>query len=275
MSSDSIAVPAALAPVETRALRRVFLTGRWQLLAMLNWEAEPSLLEPLVPRGCELDFHQGKTFLSLVGFVFLDTRLWGVAVPGCRRFEEVDLRFYVRRLVAGEVRRGVSSIKVIVPRWAIALFARLLYDEPYVALPMQHEFAGPAGEIYAEGKLRGVEEQPTRQRRGHVAYRWQYGGRWNEIKLHYAGEPAPLVAGSHEEFIAEHDHGYCAKRGGAIEYRVEHQPWKIWPATECRIDWEAAANFGPRLGPVLSQPPTSAFLADGSPVAVLWPERIG
>jgi uncharacterized protein YqjF (DUF2071 family) len=276
MSSDSIAVPAELAPVKTRALRRVFLTGRWQLLAMLNWEVGPSLLEPLVPRGCELDFHQGKTFISLVGFVFLDTRVWGLAVPGFRRFEEVNLRFYVRRAVNGEVRRGVCFVKEIVPRWAIALFARLFYNEPYIALPMQHQLAGPVCGIYAEGQLRGAEEQPPRERRGHVAYGWQFQNRWNQIKLHYAGEPAPLAAGSHEEFIAEHYHGYCRQRdGGTIEYQVEHKPWKIWPATECQIDIDAAATYGPHFASILSRPPTSAFLADGSPVAVLWPQRIG
>jgi uncharacterized protein YqjF (DUF2071 family) len=276
MSSDSIAVPGKIVPVNARALRRVFLTGRWQVLAMLNWEVEPSLLEPLVPRGCELDFHHGKTFLSLVGFVFLDTRVWGIAVPGYRRFEEVNLRFYVRRLVDGEIHRGVCFVREIVPRWAIALVARLFYNEPYVALPMQHQFAGPVGEIDAEGDLRGAKEQRAPERCGDVAYRWQYRSRWNEIKLHYAGEPMPLAAGSHEEFIAEHYYGYCAQRdGGAIEYQVEHKPWKVWTVTECQVDIDAEANYGPTFAPVLSLPPTTAFLADGSPVAVLWPQRIG
>jgi uncharacterized protein YqjF (DUF2071 family) len=275
MSSDSIAVPADLAPVKARALRRVFLTGRWQLLAMLNWEVEASFLEPLVPRGCELDYHQGKTFLSLVGFVFLDTRVWGIAVPGHRRFEEVNLRFYVRRGVNGEVRRGVSFIKEIVPRWAIAQVARLFYNEPYVALPMQQSLTGPAWRVYSDDKRPEMDERPLHEQWGNVAYRWQLQNRWNEVNLHYAGVPMPLAAGSHEEFITEHYYGYCVQRdGGTIEYQVEHKPWKIWDCTECTVDIDAGATFGPHFAPVLSRPPTSAFLADGSSVAVMWPQRI-
>src|SRR5205085_6664081 len=97
MSSDTIAVGHTLAPAKARTVRGVFLSARWQLLAMLNWKIEPAILEPLVPRGCELDFHDGKTFISLVGFLFLDTRVLGVPVPLHRNFEEVNLRFYVRR----------------------------------------------------------------------------------------------------------------------------------------------------------------------------------
>ena len=104
MSSGSLAVDTTLLPAKTKALRRVFLSARWQVLAMLNWEVEPALLTPVLPRGVELDFHQGKTFVSLVGFLFRDTRLLGIPIPGHCNFEEVNLRFYVRRTVGGEGR---------------------------------------------------------------------------------------------------------------------------------------------------------------------------
>ena len=76
---------------------RPFLTARWEHLAMLNFEIDPQRLAPLVPTGTELDFHEGRTFVSIVGFVFRDTRVRGWAIPRHRDFEELNLRFYVRR----------------------------------------------------------------------------------------------------------------------------------------------------------------------------------
>src|ERR1700730_14672902 len=110
---------------------RTFLTAEWRNLAMLNYEVEPSLLSPFIPSGTEIDRWDDKTFVSLVGFRFLNTRVRGIPIPFHRNFEEVNLRFYVRRTVGDEVRRGVVFIKEIVPRWAIAAVARSVYNERY------------------------------------------------------------------------------------------------------------------------------------------------
>jgi uncharacterized protein YqjF (DUF2071 family) len=99
---------------------RVFLTAEWRNLAMLNYEVDQSLLLPFVPSGTTLDQWEGKTYVSLVGFRFLKTRVLGLPVPFHTNFDEVNLRFYVRRRIAGDVRRGVVFIREIVPRWAIA-----------------------------------------------------------------------------------------------------------------------------------------------------------
>src|SRR5262245_46709643 len=264
MSSGSIAVDSTAAVGRTRALRRVFLTARWQHLAMLNWEAEPALIEPLVPRGTELDFHEGKTFLSVVGFLFRDTRVLGIPIPLHRNFEEVDLRFYVRRTAEGEVRRGVAFIKEIVPRWAIAQTARVCYNEPYVALPMRHEVSRESGDRSRESG-----------EAGRVAYLWRFGGRWNSLAVQYMGMKRPLVTGSHEQFIAGHLWCYCGQRNGrTVEYQVEHLPWNICSATAATLTCDAGRIFGDQFGEILAQPPASAFLADGSEVAVMRPERI-
>ena len=116
----------------------VFLTAEWRHLAMLNYEAEPALLAPLVPSGTELDEWRGRTYVSAVGFLFLETRVLGLSIPFHTRFEEVNLRFYVRRKAGGEWRRGVVFVKELVPRWAIAFVARTRYGERYVSLPMGH-----------------------------------------------------------------------------------------------------------------------------------------
>ena len=281
MSSGSLAVSSTLLPGKTKALRRVFLSARWQILAMLNWEVNPALLAPHVPPGVELDFHQRTTFISLVGFLFRDTRLLGLPIPGHCHFEEVNLRFYVRRIVDGEIRRGVAFLREIVPRWAIAQTARVCYNEPYIALPMRHEVTGPACEFakspcslspQAAG-IRTQESGSSHEASGKVAYRWQFERRWNSLDLDYTGPRLTLANGSHEEFIAEHYWGYCGQRsGGTVEYEVVHPRWNVWRASAANLDCpSAAALYSPQFAEVLAEPPTSAFLADGSQVAVLRP----
>ncbi len=118
---------------------RSFLTARWQSLVLLNYRCPAELLRPLVPAGTELDDWHGVPLVSLVGFRFLDTRVRGLGIPGHRSFEEVNLRFYVRREASDGVRRGVVFIRELVPRSLVAAAARFLYNEPYQALPMVHD----------------------------------------------------------------------------------------------------------------------------------------
>ena len=86
-----------------------FLTAEWRYLAMVNYEIDPALLLSRAPRGTELDFWEGKTFVSIVGFLFLNTKVLGWTIPWHRDFEEVNLRFYVRRKGPEGWRRGVAS----------------------------------------------------------------------------------------------------------------------------------------------------------------------
>jgi uncharacterized protein YqjF (DUF2071 family) len=240
---------------------RPFLTARWRYLAMLNYELPPEVLAPLVPAGTELDSWQGKTFASIVGFLFLDTRVMGIAIPGHRDFEEVNLRFYVRRQAADGWRRGVVFVKEIVPRLAIAGTARLLYGEKYVALPMRHSILGDP----ARGGL-------------HVTYGWRHRGRWNGIGAVVEGPAQEALPGSEEEFITEHYWGYSSLRGGGcVEYQVEHPRWRVWslsrPVLDC-LDRDIAALYGPRFAAPLAAGPSSAFLADGSEVVVRKGRRL-
>src|SRR5262245_9199655 len=114
-----------------------FLTAEWRYLAMINYEVDPAILHPYIPRGTELDRWQGRTFVSLVGFLFLKTRVLGLWVPFHSDFEEVNLRFYVRRRAPDGWRRGVVFIREVVPRRAIATVARVFYNENYVARRMR------------------------------------------------------------------------------------------------------------------------------------------
>jgi uncharacterized protein YqjF (DUF2071 family) len=229
---------------------RTFLTAEWRYLVMLNYEVDPELLAGLMPSGTELDFWNGRTFVSLVGFRFLKTRVLGMAFPFHCNFEEVNLRFYVRRRVREEVRRGVVFVREIVPRRAIALVARFFYGERYVALPMSHEISSTTANI-------------------DVNYCWKIAHSWNTIRVAAAGEPFLPSEGSVEQFIAEHYCGYAASQdGGCVEYEVGHPQWRIWRAVDGNFSGSMAELYGGDLDAILQRAPDSALLAEGSPVSV-------
>jgi uncharacterized protein YqjF (DUF2071 family) len=225
---------------------RKFLTAEWRDLAMLNFEVEPDVLVPRVPAGAEIDFWNGRCYVSLVGFRFLRTKVMGVSIPFHRDFDEVNLRFYVRREVDGQVRRGVVFVKEIVPRLAIAQVARWVYNESYVALPMRHEV--------------GVAS---------ARYEWRYRGKWNSLSVETRGDGTIPEEGSEAAFIAEHYWGYTTQRDGTtLEYQVEHPSWRVAKAQRAELVCDVDQLYGAEFGPSLSREPTSAFLADGSAVLV-------
>lgn len=241
--------------------RRVFLTTRWSHLAMLNYEVEPSLLQVLVPRGTQLDLFEDRAFVSMVGFLYHDTRVLGLPVPYHRHFPEVNLRFYVRRQGPEGWRRGVVFVKEIVPRRAIAWVARWIYDEPFVRLPMRHE-------IVPRKEASGVP--------GDVAYRWYHAGAWQRLAVETVGGAELPAPGSEEEFITEHYWGYTQRRDGSTsEYEVDHPSWRVWQVGRAKFACDVASLYGKQFVEPLSVEPSSAFLAEGSDVTVYRGRRLG
>jgi uncharacterized protein YqjF (DUF2071 family) len=238
------------------AAGRVFLSAEWRNLVMLNYRVEPALLERYVPRGTEIDSFQGCTYVSVVGFQFLRTKIFGVVpIPFHVNFDEVNLRFYVRRVESGEVRRGVVFVKEIVPKRAIAYLARLSYGEKYFRCPMRHDISeaqGPSAE-----------------------YRWKFRGKWCAVGAEAAGASSLPAEGSLEQFITEHYWGYSGQRGGrSVEYRVSHEPWRVWAATRSRFEGNGDDLYGAGFGDCLRRPADSAFIAEGSSVQVHTPRAL-
>ncbi len=230
-----------------------FLTAEWRDVVMLNYEVAAGLLRRYVPAGTELDLWHGKTFMSLVGFHFLNTRMFGVPIPFHRDFDEINLRFYVQRREGGEVRRGVAFVREIVPRRAVATIARLAYNEQYVTRRMSHRLEG----------------NQTAQ------YSWVGRRDRGELSISVTGEPAFPAEGSKEQFIAEHYWGYSAQRdGGCLEYRVEHPSWRVWRAQNASFTGDVEELYGRDLAAIVKNPPTSAFLAEGSRVSVFRGTRL-
>ncbi len=231
--------------------RHSVVKARWVHLVMLNYEADPKVLQPLVPPGTVLDSFQGKCFASIVGFQFRNAKLLGIPVPFHQCFEEVNLRFYVRREMPDGPRRGVVFVKEIVPKPAITRMARILYNENYVTMPMRH-----LDEI-------GISSRPT------VSYCWEMDGRQQSVSVTVEGEPYVPDDDSEETFITEHYYGYCKQRNGTtLEYRVEHPRWNVWRAISNELDCDVAGTYGDAFAPFLNGPPASAFLADGSSVQI-------
>lgn len=229
-----------------------FLTAKWQNLIMANYIVEPELLQNRVPKGTSLDFHEGKCFVSLVGFMFVDTRVLGIPIPFHINFEEVNLRFYVKRETKDEVKRGVVFVKEIVPRFAITTVARTLYGEPYETWTMSHE-----------------------QKEKELTYTWEKNNQKNRLHVEIAENLGVPAENSEGEFIIEHYWGYT-KRGEnrTDEYKVEHPKWELFKVNYAEIDVNFGKTYGQEFAFLSNQEPASILLAKGSEIAVYKGEKL-
>ena len=219
---------------------------------MANYEIKQSLLADFLPPHTELDFHEGKCFVSLVAFKFSETRVLGVQIPFHANFEEVNLRFYVRRKTDDEIRRGVVFIKEIVPRRAISLVARGFYGEPYETWKMRHE-----------------------QSKNRLAYFWSKADCRNRISLEIGRDLGVPEENSHAAFIVEHYWGYT-RRGAnrADEYKVEHPKWNLFDVKRAEIDVDFGFTYGKKFAFLSETALASVLLAKGSAVSVYKGEKI-
>ena len=236
-----------------------FLTADWRWLVMLNYEVAPAILLPHVPVGTTLDLFQNRAFVSVVGFRFTRTRVLGVPIPLHEDFDEVNLRFYVRRDVEGApARHGVVFIRELVPRLAVAVVARLTFNEPYRAVPMRHT----------------APDAPT-EMPGRVAYEWRTSAGWQHVAATAVGHAATPVVGSLTSFLSERHWGYTRQRdGGTVEYEVTHPRWRVWEAESPELTADVRDLYGAEFEPALAAPPATTYVVEGSSVTVHSPTRI-
>ncbi|HXG46145.1 MAG TPA: DUF2071 domain-containing protein [Methylomirabilota bacterium] len=239
-------------------LPETFLTAEWRHLAMLHYPIDRAVLEPLVPPGTVLDTYRGIAYVSVVAFRFLRARVLGLAVPFHEDFSEINLRFYVRRLAGEDWRRGVVFVREFVPLRVVALAARRLYNEPYLATPMRHDVEVTDG----AGSARAT-------------YEWQWGGRWHRVAVEATGTARPVAAGSVEEFLTDLHWGYTRQRdGGTVEYQVDHPLWPVRLASRAGLECDVRSVYGEAFAATLSAPPAMAHLVAGSAVRVSRPVRL-
>ena len=217
---------------------------------MVTYAVDPKAVIDRVPAGTTLDAWRGQALVSVIGFQFLDTKVLGAPIPFHQDFEEVNLRFYVRRGMNGEVRPGVVFIREMVPRPVVGGMARLLYREPYLVVPMRSRVtAAPAPD---------------------VEYQWNATGSWCTLAARAEGASRDLTPGSLEEFVTVRHWGYNGEPGkNTLEYQVDHARWRIWPVGTERVAYHAEPLCGHELARELKNP-ISAIIADGSPVTIHW-----
>lgn len=233
-----------------------FLSARWENLIMANYSVNPELLAPYLPKGVELDFHHDKTYVSLVGFMFKQTKLFHVPIPFWGTFEEINLRFYVKRVQGDSIKRGVVFINETVPYKSVALLAKKLYKEHYIAIP-------------TKSKIEITEHSKS------VNYQWKINNEWNQIAVTTGNEKKPMEPGSIEEFIFDHYYGYT-KINNVLsqEYRVNHPSWMVNDMMNYRINCDFKSMYGHEFAYLNNQQPDSVILAEGSAVTVNWKRNL-
>ncbi len=233
--------------------KKAFLTAKWEYLAMLNYQIPAEILYPYLPKGTEIDLFEGKALASVVGFLFNETKVFGVKWPFHTNFEEVNLRFYVKRWNGTQWKRGVAFISEIVPKHMIARMANALYNEHYSRMPMKHQ-------AHIENNFLQLN------------YEWQNKKQWNSLKVKALNRPISIAPDSEEEFIFEHYWGYNQlNHNTLIEYGVEHPRWEIYPVSYYELNADIAGLYGTNFVPHLSKEPHSIMLAKGSIVTIRKP----
>ncbi len=227
-----------------------FLRAEWRKLAIANYTVDKELLVKYLPAGTELDLWNGNCFVSLVGFMFINTRLLGIKIPFHTKFEEVNLRFYVKRFENGEWKRGVVFIKEIVPKPALTFVANTIYKENYETLPMEHSWS-------SKNNQRTIE------------YKWKKDNKWNSIKVEASVETFEIESNSETEFITEHYWGYAKVNSHKTnEYEVTHPKWEAYKVTNFEIDVDFGAVYGKEFEILNSTNLASVMLAEGSEITV-------
>ena len=229
-----------------------FLSARWENLIMANYEINPDVLIPYLPNGVELDFHHNKTYVSLVGFMFKKTNLFKIPIPFLGTFEEINLRFYVKRVEGDTIKRGVVFINETVPYKLVAWLANKLYKEHYISIPTKNEI-----------QITNLSKN--------IRYQWKINKEWNHIAVNAAKENEQMLPGSTEEFIFEHYFGFTKINNQVSqEYRVNHPRWRVNKVADYSIYCDFASMYGNDFSFLSNRQPDSVILAEGSPVTVKW-----
>ncbi len=232
-------------------MARQFLSAQWRDLIIASYAVDPGMLASRLPDGLELDLFDGQAVCSLVGFMFLDTRVLGIAWPTYRNFPEINLRFYVRER-SGE-KRGVVFVRELVKSRVVAQIARTVYNEPYVHAKIQNE----------------IEEEATRS----VRYAFQLNGGQGTMRVESSPESQIPDEDSTEHWFKEHQWGYGATRKGrTLRYEVQHPHWACHRVESHDIDVDWGWIYGDEWSSMSNAQPLSVVHAVGSDIKVFGAE---
>lgn len=232
------------------------LTCEWRKLAFANYIVPPEIVEKYLPAHTKIDFYNGNCVVSLVGFEFRNVEMAGVKVPFYSDFEEINLRFYVKRFDGSKWRKGTVFISEIVNKSALGILANTLVRENYQILPTAREIKETENEL-------------------DVKYSWTF----NKEDYHFSVKSdrlaSPYTENSEADFILNRLYGY-----GKIddktsnEYDISHSSWSTYRVDEYSIHVDFARQFGAEFSMLSSTTPHSVMLSEGSKVEIKGISRI-
>ena len=227
-----------------------FLTAELRKLAFSNYIIDEDVLKNYIPYGTELDLWQGHCYISLVGMMFKNTKVLGVKIPYHVDFEEVNLRFYVKKFEHGRWRRGVVFIKEIVPKSAISFVAKNLYNENYETMKMSHTWSESNKSKYVE-------------------YRWGKSDKDNILNMTTSKDLQEINENSETEFILENYLGFAKVDDQKThQYTVKHPRWKIYDVQDYNLNVNFKSIYGQSFEFLSKEKPHSVILVEGSKVAI-------
>ena len=233
------------------------LVADWHNPLLFSWPVADAALDRLLPPGLELDRWEHSAYVSLVGLRFDNVRVFGVPAPQ-RAYDEINLRFYVRRRCGvGDMdgRPGVVFVRQLVPHRLTALAARVMYGEPFETVPTGHKFYGYDSSGMALPAC--------------VAYHWDGQGRRQQFWASSDDAPVNVAPGSLEEFLTCRYWGYNGKPGARVRtYRLTRTDWPVRRASHWGIDCDLSDVCDTALAAIIQETPASVLLATGSQAAV-------
>ena len=230
----------------------LFLKADWENIIMANYEIDPQILLPYLPKGVEIDLFEDKCYISLVGFMFKNTQLFNVPIPWFGTFEEINLRFYVVRKEGNQIKRGVVFINETIPFPIVAWVANKLYKEHYTVVPTKHE-----QEVNSDFQK--------------IKFEWLVNSKWNNMEVSYSFGTDKMKNNSLEQFIYDHYYGYTKVNDTKTEeYKLQHPSWKTHTLSNYKIECDFKAMYGTDFAILNETKPAAVFIAKGSKVGIEW-----
>ena len=232
---------------------KTFLTAGWTNLLVATYEAEKKLLQRFLPRNTELDFWNGSSLISIVGFMFTNVSICGLRAPIFKKFPEINLRIYTRCKIGTVWKAGVVFVREISPFFLVGLGARILYKENFITKPIRHEHQMNSDFIDS-------------------CYSWKGLREWSHMRARSGVQRQLPFANSIEAFIANR-YLACTNRSNqtTLCFQIEHAPWQIFPVMSFDHKIDAKSFKVEGIEEIFNHEPVSTFLMDGSETNVSKP----
>ncbi|MDC0257422.1 DUF2071 domain-containing protein [Crocinitomicaceae bacterium] len=215
-----------------------------------NYVVDPEFIKKYIPKGTELELFEGKCYVSLVAFLYSNTKLMKVPVPFHRKFEEINLRLYVKRKIGeNEWRSEVAFPKLFFPKRAVSIVANTIYKEKYETRRMNHSWSEDSEYLHTRY---GIKK-----------------GDWHNINVVTNKQAEPIAPNTPEHLFSKHYWGTAQiNNEKCTVYEVDRSEWNIYKTVDSDISFDFASVFGSDFHALTNLEPESVQLFDGSPVTV-------